>query len=52
MRSLARGLGLDEAIFDAAFRDGISTLRLIRYPLRDGERPTFRWSTTTACNAR
>jgi isopenicillin N synthase-like dioxygenase len=35
MRSLARGLGLDEAIFDAAFRDGISTLRLTRYPLRE-----------------
>lgn len=34
MRSLARGLGLDEAIFDAAFRDGNSTLRLIRYPPR------------------
>ena len=29
------GLGLDEAIFDAAFRDGISTLRLTRYPLRE-----------------
>ena len=35
MRSLARGLGLDETIFDAAFRNGVSTLRLIRYPLRE-----------------
>jgi len=34
MQSLARGLGLDEAAFDAAFRNGISTLRLIRYPVR------------------
>ena len=34
MRSLARSLGLDEATFDEAFRDGISTLRLIRYPER------------------
>ncbi len=35
MRSIARGLGLPEAIFDPFFEDGISTLRLIRYPLRD-----------------
>ncbi|MER8692416.1 isopenicillin N synthase family oxygenase [Mesorhizobium opportunistum] len=35
MRSIARGLGLPETIFDACFDDGISTLRLIRYPLRD-----------------
>ncbi len=34
MQALARGLGLDETVFDAAFRDGISTLRLIRYPVR------------------
>jgi isopenicillin N synthase-like dioxygenase len=34
MRSLARGLGLAESTFDAAFVDGISTLRLIRYPVR------------------
>jgi isopenicillin N synthase-like dioxygenase len=32
MRSLARGLGLDETIFDAAFENGVSTLRLTRYP--------------------
>ncbi len=35
MRSVARGLGLDETTFDAAFHGGISTLRLIHYPLRD-----------------
>jgi len=35
MRSIARGLGLPETIFDACFDQGISTLRLIRYPLRD-----------------
>ena len=34
MRSIARGLGLDEHIFDEAFEGGISTLRLIRYPVR------------------
>ena len=32
MRSLARGLGLQEAVFDDAFTGGISTLRMIRYP--------------------
>ncbi|QPC93377.1 isopenicillin N synthase family oxygenase [Mesorhizobium sp. INR15] len=36
MRSIARGLGLPETVFDADFNGGISTLRLIRYPLRDG----------------
>ncbi len=35
MRSIARGLGLPEPIFDGYFEHGISTLRLIRYPLRD-----------------
>ncbi len=35
MRALARGLGLAENQFDVHFRDGISTLRLIRYPARD-----------------
>lgn len=34
LRSLARGLGLDERYFDAAFAQGISTLRLLHYPLR------------------
>jgi isopenicillin N synthase-like dioxygenase len=35
MRSIARGLGLPERYFDAFFDRGLSTLRLIRYPLRD-----------------
>ncbi len=35
MRSIARGLALPERAFDAHFADGISTLRLIRYPARD-----------------
>jgi isopenicillin N synthase-like dioxygenase len=35
MRALARGLGLAETAFDAAFENGISTLRFIRYPVRD-----------------
>lgn len=34
MRSLARSLSLDDDIFASAFRDGISTLRIIRYPER------------------
>jgi isopenicillin N synthase-like dioxygenase len=34
MQSVARGLGLPEATFDAAFFQGVSTLRLIRYPVR------------------
>jgi len=34
MRSLARSLGLSAGYFDAAFRHGLSTLRLIRYPPR------------------
>lgn len=34
LRSLARGLGLGETYFDAAFVRGISTLRLLHYPLR------------------
>ena len=35
MRSLARSLGLRDGYFDDSFRDGLSTLRLIRYPPRD-----------------
>lgn len=35
MRSLARGLDLRPDHFDDAFRCGLSTLRLIRYPPRD-----------------
>lgn len=34
MRSIARGLGLPEVHFDAAFERGLSTLRLLRYPPR------------------
>ena len=35
MRAIARGLGLPETHFDDAFaRGGLSTLRLIRYPVR------------------
>jgi isopenicillin N synthase-like dioxygenase len=34
MQAVARGLGLPETVFDAAFENGISTLRLIRYPVR------------------
>jgi len=37
MASVARGLGLAEAHFDAAFAGGNSTLRLIRYPVRPPE---------------
>jgi len=37
MRALARGLGLTETVFDAGFANGISTLRLIRYPVRRPE---------------
>lgn len=33
MRSVARGLGIDEHHFDDAFHHGISTLRLMRYEL-------------------
>ena len=35
MRSIARGLGLPDRYFDAFFEQGLSTLRLIRYPVRD-----------------
>ena len=34
MHALARGLGLPESFFDETFAGGISTLRLIRYPVR------------------
>lgn len=34
MRSIARGLGLPERYFDSFFDRGLSTLRLIRYPVR------------------
>ncbi len=34
LRSIARSLGLPERYFDPAFERGLSTLRLIRYPVR------------------
>ena len=34
MRSIARGLSLEEHFFDEAFDRGLSTLRLLRYPIR------------------
>lgn len=34
MRAIARGLGLAETHFDAAFVGGVSTFRLIHYPMR------------------
>lgn len=34
MRAIARGLSLDEHFFDQAFEKGLSTLRLLRYPVR------------------
>jgi isopenicillin N synthase-like dioxygenase len=34
MRAIARGLSLEEHFFDEAFARGLSTLRLLRYPLR------------------
>ena len=34
LASLSRSLGIPEVIFADAFRDGISTLRLLRYPAR------------------
>lgn len=48
MQSIARGLGLPETFFDAAFRGGISTLRLIHYPVRpeqsfEGADPSRVW---------
>jgi isopenicillin N synthase-like dioxygenase len=49
MRSIARGLALPEDTFDAAFRDGNSTLRLLRYPVRpaasfEGADPSEVWT--------
>lgn len=48
MRAIARGLLLPETVFDEAFHGGISTLRLIRYPVRpddsfDGADPANVW---------
>jgi isopenicillin N synthase-like dioxygenase len=46
MRAVARGLSLEEHFFDSAFHRGLSTLRLLRYPIRiDGEQ----WVTHGGC---
>ena len=50
MRSVARGLGLAQDSFDAAFDGGISTLRLLHYPVRpassfEGVAPADVWTT-------
>ena len=37
MQSVARGLGLPAHCFDAAFEGGVSTLRLLHYPVRPPE---------------
>lgn len=37
MHAIARGLGLPERFFEPFFAEGISTLRLIRYPVRPPE---------------
>jgi isopenicillin N synthase-like dioxygenase len=37
MRSIARSLALEEHFFDGAFQRGLSTLRLLRYPVRTAE---------------
>jgi isopenicillin N synthase-like dioxygenase len=37
MRSIARSLGLAEGYFDGAFRRGLSTLRLLHYPVRSAQ---------------
>jgi isopenicillin N synthase-like dioxygenase len=42
MRAIARGLTLDECFFDSAFDRGLSTLRLLRYPLRTDAEQTAR----------
>jgi isopenicillin N synthase-like dioxygenase len=50
MHAIARGLGLPEKHFDAAFDPGVSTLRLLHYPVRpegslDGVAPDEAWAT-------
>ena len=42
MRSIARGLSLDERFFDQSFERGLSTLRLLRYPIRTDAEQTAR----------
>jgi isopenicillin N synthase-like dioxygenase len=42
MRAIARGLTLEERFFDQAFDRGLSTLRLLRYPVRTDAEQTSR----------
>jgi len=42
MRAIARGLSLEEHFFDQAFDRGLSTLRLLRYPVRTDAELTAR----------
>jgi len=42
MRAIARGLSLQEHFFDQAFDKGLSTLRLLRYPIRIDAEQTAR----------
>jgi isopenicillin N synthase-like dioxygenase len=42
MRAIARGLSLEERFFDRAFDKGLSTLRLLRYPVRTDTELTAR----------
>jgi isopenicillin N synthase-like dioxygenase len=42
MRAIARGLSLEERFFDRAFDRGLSTLRLLRYPVRTDTELTAR----------
>lgn len=39
LASISRGIGIPERIFEDAFRDGISTLRLVHYPKRESNHP-------------
>jgi isopenicillin N synthase-like dioxygenase len=42
MRAIARGLSLEERFFDQSFEEGLSTLRLLRYPIRKDADQTAR----------
>jgi isopenicillin N synthase-like dioxygenase len=42
MRAIARGLSLNEQFFDSSFERGLSTLRLLRYPVRTDADQTAR----------
>ena len=47
--ALARQLGVPESLFEDIFRDGISTLRLLRYPAQDPHRPDSPELQAAAC---